>query len=109
MRRLAILTMLLLAAACAKREPDYLFDGIDFRSDTDAPQGDRRSFTTTVRDAAQNVAAAQRAGRYSATIHCERRYGASEIDWAEASAAAPETLALTADGTLVLQGRCAAR
>ena len=38
MRRLAILTMLLLAAGCAKREPDYLFDGIDFRSDTDAPR-----------------------------------------------------------------------
>ena len=109
MRRLALLTMLLLATGCQKRAPDYLFDGIDFRADTDAPRGDRRSFTTTVRDAAQNVAAAQRAGRYSATQHCVRRFGASEIDWAGASAAAPETLAPGIDGTLVLQGRCAAR
>jgi hypothetical protein len=109
MMRLALLMVLLLAAGCQKRAPDYLFDGIDFRADTDAPRGDRRTFTTTVRDAVQNVAAAQRAGRYSATQHCVRKYGTSEIDWAPASAAAPETLALTTDGMLVMQGRCAAR
>lgn len=108
MIRLALVALVLLSA-CQKREPEYLFDGIDFRVDTDAPRGDRRSFTTTVRDAAQNVAAAQRAGRYSATKHCVYRYGSSEIDWAEASAGAPETLALTEDGWLILQGRCAAR
>ena len=109
MTRLALLMMLLLAAGCQKREVLYLFDGIDFRADTDAPRGDRRSFTTTVRAAAQNVAAAQRAGRYSATQHCVRKFGVSEIDWSPASAAAPETLALTPDGTLVMQGKCVAR
>ena len=109
MIRIGLIAMVLLAAGCQKREVLYLFDGIDFRSDTDAPRGDRRTFVTTVRDAAQNVAAAQRAGRYSATQHCVRQFGASEIDWSEASAAAPETLALAADGTLMLQGKCAAR
>ena len=108
MIRIALIALLLLTA-CQKREVLYLFDGIDYRTDTDAPRGDRRSFVTTVRDAAQNVPAAQRAGRYSATEHCVRKFGASEIDWAKASAAAPETLGLTADGSLVLQGKCAAR
>ena len=61
------------------------------------------------RDAAQNVAAAQRAGRYSATQHCVRKFGTSEIDWTLASAGAPETLGLTERGELILQGRCAAR
>ena len=109
MRNLAFVAALLLAAGCAKREVLYLFDGIDFRTDTDAPRGDRATFITTVRDAAQNVAAAQRAGRYSATQHCVRKLGVSEIDWTPASAAAPETLALAADGSLVLQGKCVAR
>ena len=109
MRRLALLVIVVLVAGCQKRVPDYLFDGIDFRADTDAPRGDRRSFITTVRAAAQNVAAAQRAGRYSATQHCVRKFGVSEIDWSPASAAAPETLALTPDGTLVMQGKCVAR
>ena len=108
MIRVALIALVLLSA-CQRREPDYLFDGINFRADTDAPRGDRRSFTTSVRDAAQNVAAAQRAGRYSATQHCVRKFGSSEIDWAQASAGAPETLGLTEQGVLVLQGRCAAR
>ena len=108
MIRLALIAVLLLSA-CQKRAPDYLFDGIDFRADTDAPRGDRASFVTTVRDAAQNVAAAQRAGRYSATQHCVRRFGVSEIEWSEASTAAPEALGLTEDGRLVLTGRCVKR
>ena len=108
MIRVALIALVLLSA-CQRREPDYLFDGINFRADTDAPRGDRRSFATSVRDAAQNVAAAQRAGRYSATQHCVRKFGSSQIDWAQASAGAPERLALTEQGVLVLQGRCAAR
>ena len=108
MIRVALIAVVLLSA-CQKREPDYLFDGINFRTDTDAPRGDRRTFTATVRDAAQNVAAAQRAGRYSATKHCVRKFGSSEIDWTPASAGAPETLGLTERGELILQGRCAAR
>ena len=108
MIRLALVALVLLSA-CKKREPDYLFDGINFRTDTGAPRGDRRSFITTVRDAAQNLAAAQRAGRYSATEHCVRKFGSSEIDWTDASAADPAALALTAKGELILQGKCAAR
>lgn len=104
-----VLIALAFLSACQKQAPTYLFDGIDFRADTDAPRGARRAFSTTVREAAQNVAAAQRAGRYSATEYCVRRFGSSEITWAEASATAPETLALTEKGELVLQGRCAAR
>ena len=109
MIRVALLMVALLAAGCQKREVLYLFGGIDFRTDTDAPRGDRRTFTTTVRDAGQNVAAAQQAGRYSATQHCVRKFGTSEIEWVPASAVAPETLGLAADGTLVLQGRCVTR
>jgi hypothetical protein len=108
MIRVALIALVLLSA-CQRREPDYLFDGINFRADTGAPRGDRRSFVTTVRDATQNVAAAQRAGRYSATKHCVRKFGSSEIDWAAASAGVPETLGLTERGELILQGRCAAR
>lgn len=100
---------LLALAACGKSEPVYLFDGIDFRTDTDTTRADRRAFSTTVREAGQNVAAAQRAGRYSATEYCVRRFGSSEIDWAPASAAAPDTLGLTEKGELILTGRCAAR
>ncbi len=109
MIRIGVVLLVLLTAACQKREVLYLFGGIDFRADTDAPRSDRAGFVTEVRDAAQNVAAAQEAGRYSATRHCVRKFGVSEIEWAPASAAAPETLALTADGRLILTGRCLSR
>jgi hypothetical protein len=109
MTRAALLIMVLLAAGCQKREALYLFDGIDFRTDTDAPRGDRAAFVTEVRDAAQNVAAAQQAGRYSATEHCVRHFGVSEIAWSAASAGAPETLGLTEDGRLILTGTCVKR
>ncbi|MGQ0563625.1 MAG: hypothetical protein ACT4OK_00955 [Gemmobacter sp.] len=109
MKPVVLIAMLLLATACQKREVLYLFDGIDFRTDTDAPRGNRAAFVTEVRDAGQNVAAAQSAGRYSATEHCVRHFGVSQIDWAAASAGAPETLGLTEDGRLILTGTCVKR
>jgi hypothetical protein len=108
MRRLVLVSALLLMA-CSQDKPQYLFDGIQFRTDVNAPRSDRRAFVATVRDAGQNLAAAQRAGRFAGTEYCVYRFGSSEIDWTEASAGAPETLALTEAGVLPLQGRCAAR
>ena len=108
MTRVALLALLMMTA-CAKREALILFDGIDFRTKTSTTRADRHAFATEVRAAGQNVAAAQKAGRYSATVYCAHTFGSSEIDWSEASAAAAEAIGLTAEGSMILQGRCAAR
>jgi hypothetical protein len=105
----AVLAAVLVLAACGNREANRIADTTGFRADLAAPRDDRRAFTVTVRAAGTDPAAAQQAGRYAATVHCLEEFGGSRIAWDAASAAAPETLALTDEGALVLQGRCAAR
>lgn len=94
-------------AGCSDKQT-VLFDGQVFKASADAARSDRSNFTVTVRDAAGNLDAAQRAGRYEGVVYCSRTYGSSQIEWA-APLVDPAQQVPDAAGALVLQGRCAFR
>ena len=97
--------VLLIGLAACERDAPVLFDGKRFKASVDAPRDDRRDFAVVVRDAAGTSDAARRAGRYEAVQYCIKRFGGSEIIWADAPETNPDSL-LTAEGQLVLQGSC---
>ncbi len=98
------LALLMALSACDRKAP-VLFDGRTYKASIDAPRADRRDFTVVVRDAAGNADAARRAGRYEAVQYCIKRLGGSEILWANSPETNPAGL-LTAEGQLVMQGKC---
>ncbi len=103
-----MLGLVLGVAGCSKKQA-VLFDGQAYKASVSAARGERRDFTVTVRDAAGNLDAAQRAGRYEGVVYCARSYGGSPIEWGAAGVADPGQLVADAAGALVLQGRCSYR
>lgn len=109
MRTIVLAVLAVAAVAGCNRREVVLFDGMRFDTRLEAPRDDRRSFAVTVRGAVANVPAALQAGAYEATQHCLRTFGDSRVDWTTGPEQPPAQVALAADGSTVMQGRCRAR
>jgi hypothetical protein len=109
MRWTVLALLAVVAVAGCNRRDVVFFDGMRFDSRLDASREDRRDFTVIVRGAAANVPAALQAGAYEATRHCLTTFGDSRVDWTAGPDQAPAQVALAADGSTILQGRCRAR
>lgn len=109
MRRIILALLAVAAVAGCNRRDVVLFDGMRFDANLQSSREDRRDFTVTVRAAAANVPAALQAGAYEATRHCLTTFGDSRVDWTAGPDQVPAQVALAADGSTVMQGRCRAR
>lgn len=106
-RSLILLTCAALAlTACGnrKKEDQFAFNGIFFKSKADKVSKEERDhFVSVVKDATQDLAAAREAGRYAATRYCIAEYGTSRIEWA----ISPDNENIVpVDGDLTLEGYC---
>ena len=70
---------------------------------------DRRDFTVTVAARGAPLSAARESARLPATVHCLRIVGISDVDWVLDASGADWATARTAEGDLVVRGRCSAR
>ena len=84
-------------------------EGVRFRSRVAGLEGDARAFSVATRGAGRAVPLALEAARVEGLRFCLRRFGGTEIAWAQGPDQPPERVALREDGALVLTGRCLAR
>jgi hypothetical protein len=101
------LGLLMVLTACGG-PPPVLFDGMKITAKVSATSDDKRDFDVVVRDAADKAGPAARAARYEATQYCLKRFAGSDVVWADGVLQDAKTL-ITADGSLVRQGRCVQR
>ncbi|MEM1388478.1 MAG: hypothetical protein AAGG54_12775 [Pseudomonadota bacterium] len=69
---------------------------------------EKREMAITVRPVAVDPEAAQEAGRHRATAYCLQTFGSSQTDWLVGPDVPVDQVEIS-DGTITLQGRCAAR
>ena len=99
---------IVLALSACGGPPPVLFDGIKFKASVNATSEDKRGFDVTVREAAGKADPASRAARYEATLYCMDRFAGSDVVWSDGVLQDADAL-VTADGSLVRQGRCVQR
>ncbi len=108
-KTLILLTLITTIAACAQQRESrrVAFDGIAFRSKTAAvdKKVTRAEFAVEVRDAAQSINAARRAGHYEGIKYCIAEYGTSDITWVS-DPLDPEAQLTMSGPDLLLQGTC---
>ncbi len=100
-----VVMALLAVAACNRNDDRVAFDGIQFRTESDAIGNDLRNFSLSVTPASASLDGAREAGRYEGTRYCIENYGTSRIRWSIGPDSDPAALRILND-TLTLQGRC---
>ncbi|MEM0946880.1 MAG: hypothetical protein AAGK37_05710 [Pseudomonadota bacterium] len=83
-------------------------DGLPYRARIQTGD-DKRDFTVTVRAQGASLDAVRESARFPATRHCLRRVGLSDIDWQLDPSGTEWAAVRTADGDLVVRGRCSGR
>ena len=104
-----VATMLASCGAVGKlrSKKGLLFDGKQFRAQSDKVGEEREEFIVTVSRASQSAEGAREAGRHEANSYCIKNYGRSDMEWAPGQG--PDDANITArivDDKLVLRGRC---
>jgi len=102
-----ILAMLLSGCGASDSEQDADLD-LPFRArlvKDDAP----RAFTVTARADGAGLEEARESARFPATRHCIETHGFSQVDWDIDPATGDWAHTRTADGDLIVSGRCARR
>ena len=89
-----------------RKNTNYAFDGIEFKSKVNAVDKETREhFTVEVRRATQSINGAREAGRYAATRYCIENYGTSIIEWVSGPDQENNTLRMD-DDDLIMEGIC---